>query len=179
MDAETFEISIEAWPGEEMVADDYLFSLAHAIEIMGGYGSATSVGGLTGGIGATFAVGEGYLSDDPFQFSEVCQRGLGIFREACDKVGIRHGGIAKVEVFTGTYLDRELEQEPEGFVGVTEIARELGVSRQRVSELRGRADFPAPVAELAAGPVWKLSNLKRFIREWPRKPGRPRGESAA
>jgi hypothetical protein len=179
MDDETFEVSVEAWPGEGKIGDDHLFSLTHAIELFGGHGTAVSVGGVTGGIGATFAIGEGPDNDDPHSFSETCRRGIEIFRSACEKAGIVPGGIAKVELFTASYLDRELEQEPEGFVGVTEIAQELGVSRQRVSELRTRPDFPAPIAELAAGPVWKLSNLRRFIREWPRKPGRPGRRSAA
>lgn len=32
---------------------------------------------------------------------------------------------------------------------------------------------PAPVAELAAGPIWNVANLRRFIDEWPRRAGRP------
>ncbi len=60
-------------------------------------------------------------------------------------------------------------------LGLTEIAGLLGVSKQRVDQLRReRVDFPQPVAELAAGPVWKLPMLKRFIAGWQRKPGRPR-----
>jgi hypothetical protein len=57
---------------------------------------------------------------------------------------------------------------------VTEIATLLGVSRQRVSELRNRPDFPSPIAELAAGPVWTRTSLNQFIESWPRRPGRPR-----
>lgn len=90
------------------------------------------------------------------------------------KVNLTHGGIARVDVMTDDYLERELSQEPEAYAGVSEVAKLLGVSRQRVFELRTRGDFPAPVADLAAGPVWRLSTLKRFISEWPRKPGRPR-----
>jgi len=87
---------------------------------------------------------------------------------------LTHRGIARVDLLTDAYLEREIDREPEGFLGVTEVARELGVSRQRVSELRVKPGFPAPVAELSAGPVWKASSLRRFLASWERKPGRPR-----
>jgi hypothetical protein len=80
---------------------------------------------------------------------------------------------------TEEYLNREIDQEPDTYLGVTELARELRVSRQRVSELRRSEAFPAPIAELAAGPVWKGSSLKRFIEGWERRPGRPRKERRA
>jgi hypothetical protein len=59
-------------------------------------------------------------------------------------------------------------------VGVAEVAAELGVSRQRVSELSQQVGFPRPVASLAAGPVWLASSIKRFVESWSRKPGRIR-----
>jgi hypothetical protein len=53
--------------------------------------------------------------------------------------------------------------------------RRLGVSKQRVYEIREKPEFPLPVARLASGPVWARSMLTRFISEWPRKrTGRPR-----
>lgn len=53
-------------------------------------------------------------------------------------------------------------------VGVAEVATMLGVSRARVGQLAKRADFPGPVARLAAGPVWDTSS----IVEWARATGR-------
>jgi hypothetical protein len=97
-----------------------------------------------------------------------------MFLDACKDRHLSHGGIARVDLLTDAYLEREIDQEPERYLGVTEVARELGVSRQRVSELRARPGFPAPIAELAAGPVWKASSLMRFLESWERKPGRPR-----
>lgn len=47
-------------------------------------------------------------------------------------------------------------------VGAAEIAEMLGVSRQRVTQLTGRADFPEPVARLAMGKVWRLED----VEEW-------------
>jgi serine/threonine protein kinase/predicted DNA-binding transcriptional regulator AlpA len=58
--------------------------------------------------------------------------------------------------------------------GVSEVADKLGVSRQRFTELRGRNDFPQPVAELASGPVWDLGDIDRWLSSGARRrPGRP------
>lgn len=57
--------------------------------------------------------------------------------------------------------------------GVSEVAEVLEVSRQRISELRQRPDFPAPVTTIKAGPIWRLGDLSRFADEWERKVGRP------
>lgn len=51
-----------------------------------------------------------------------------------------------------------------------EIGTFLGVSRQRVSQLAARHhDWPAPVAELAVGRIWRADD----IRAWATRHGRP------
>lgn len=50
----------------------------------------------------------------------------------------------------------------ETFVGAAEIALLLGVSRQRVTQLTSRPDFPRPVATLAMGKIWRLDD----VEEW-------------
>ena len=51
-------------------------------------------------------------------------------------------------------------------VGAAEIARMLGVTRQRVNELvRTSSDFPPPEAELSAGRIWSREDVERWIRE--------------
>lgn len=61
-------------------------------------------------------------------------------------------------------------------VGAGEIAEILGVTRQRVHSLsRTYADFPKPVAELAAGRVWRMEEIRDWMKAHPdRKGGRPR-----
>jgi secretion/DNA translocation related TadE-like protein len=80
---------------------------------------------------------------------------------------------------TGGYQQRELARPsvPE-LVGLSELAAILGVSKQRVSELRRLDGFPHPIAQLAAGPVWARPMLQRFIDQWPCRPGRPRKVAA-
>jgi predicted DNA-binding transcriptional regulator AlpA len=54
-------------------------------------------------------------------------------------------------------------------VGAKEVARLLGVSRQRVHMIvRTHLDFPRPVGQLAAGRIWR----RREIAEWARSAGR-------
>lgn len=47
-------------------------------------------------------------------------------------------------------------------MGAAEIARHLGVSRQRVQQLVRTPGFPAPIAVLDMGKVWDAGE----IREW-------------
>ncbi|HEV8681571.1 MAG TPA: hypothetical protein VGS09_02180 [Actinomycetota bacterium] len=110
--------------------------------------------------------------------TKAITRALDAFEKAAAEAGIVTEEILRAEVMTEDYLDWSLNEPPEQLVGVAEIAGILGVSKQRVSELWSDPRFPRPVAELAAGPVWRLSMLKRFIDEWPRRPGRPRKAEA-
>ncbi len=158
-----YSISIDTWGS----VPESIEELAPTLELLGAEGAVGAAGGLSGGPGATFSLSEP-------DAGIAVRRALELFDVACEKLGIAHEGVARVEVMTETYRDRWLEEEPEQYVGVSEIAEILGVSKQRVSELRAKPTFPEPVAELAAGPVWTLSSLKRFVAEWPRKPGRPR-----
>ena len=50
-------------------------------------------------------------------------------------------------------------------MGLTEIARLLGVSRQRVHQLSKADGFPEPAAVLAAGPVWETATVEAWARE--------------
>jgi hypothetical protein len=58
-------------------------------------------------------------------------------------------------------------------VGIAEIASILRVSRQRASELARSKNFPRPLVNLAAGPVWLASSVDRFAKGWARKPRPP------
>lgn len=58
--------------------------------------------------------------------------------------------------------------------GAAEAAEILGVSRQQLHRLARREDFPRPVAELAAGKIWRAKDIERWAREHAgRRPGRP------
>lgn len=81
--------------------------------------------------------------------------------------------VLALEAVTHAEQERRLAAPlmPE-LVGAGEIAEMLGVSKQRVAQLRDRADFPVPIAVLKAGPVWTRDSLNQFLAGWSRKPGR-------
>lgn len=56
--------------------------------------------------------------------------------------------------------------------GVAEIAALANVSRARAGQIAKLDGFPAPLQELAMGPVWIESEVTEFLAK-PRKPGRP------
>ncbi|MGH7642589.1 MAG: helix-turn-helix transcriptional regulator [Candidatus Dormibacteria bacterium] len=67
-------------------------------------------------------------------------------------------------------MDQEL-------VGIAETARMLGVSRQRVHQIAGtNPEFPKPVAELAAGRIWRRQEVEAWIGAHPdRQKSGPKG----
>lgn len=46
--------------------------------------------------------------------------------------------------------------------GITEIASMLGVSKQRAAQLGASDGFPKPLDRIAAGPVWRRSDVERW-----------------
>jgi len=179
---EELSIHIDTWgPGMNAYAEDALSDLMsdlhEALERLGAQGTITSMGGLAGGPAASFGLEA--TGVQPPVLGRIVDRACSIFLRACTEVRFEHGGIARLEVQTIRYLDLSLEQPAETFAGAAEVAELFGVSRQRVHELRRKRGFPAPAAELAAGPVWRVSTLQRFLAEWERKPGRPRTSARA
>lgn len=55
-------------------------------------------------------------------------------------------------------------------MGPQEIAHYLGVSRQRVTQLASRPDFPAPTAVLASGKVWRTEDIEEWAKARGRQP---------
>lgn len=47
--------------------------------------------------------------------------------------------------------------------GLTEIAREVGVSRQAIHQQLQRGSLPKPVAQLAMGPVWTEGQVRKWL----------------
>lgn len=63
-------------------------------------------------------------------------------------------------------------------VGITEVAGELGVSRQRAGQLAENPDFPAPVVRPASGRLYTRDSVKAFAARHPRIGSRTRSSSA-
>lgn len=162
----TVDAETASEPTEEQVED-----FSEVLADLGALGAAVSLGGQNG-LGATFTV---YAPDySPEETASVAQAAVTLFVTGADKIGLPIAMIDRVDVMAGPFFERWLDTPPDELAGVTELAKLFGVSKQRMSELRTRQDFPAPLAELAAGPVWKVANLRRFLDSWERKPGRPK-----
>lgn len=54
---------------------------------------------------------------------------------------------------------------PDRLMGVAEIAELLGLTRQRVHQLRQLDDFPEPFTTLAVGAVWDGDVVETWARE--------------
>ena len=66
-----------------------------------------------------------------------------------------------------------MEIDSSDLAGLSEVAELLGVTRERVRQLRAeRVDFPEPVADLQATPVWRRSDVVAWDAGRERKPGR-------
>lgn len=87
-------------------------------------------------------------------------------------------GVEPVAIETITEAEQERRADeptlPE-LMSAAEIAEQLGVSRQRVHQLRDTAAFPAPLADLRGGAIWDAAAIRKFDQTWTRKPGPPPG----
>jgi predicted DNA-binding transcriptional regulator AlpA len=126
--------------------------------------------GVVGGGGVHYDAQFSLEGDD---LAGVVTAALAVFAEARAAVGLPAWPYVELEVKTEAALDAELSEPtfPE-VVGATEAARMLGVSRQRLYQLAERDDFPPPMVQLAAGPVWLTNSIRAFEGSWDRRPGR-------
>jgi len=89
-------------------------------------------------------------------------------------VGLPEWPVVRLEAVREDVLDAELRRSPfPSIVGTREVTEMLGISRQRLHELRRDGRFPEPMVELAAGPIWLRAAVEAFLRIWDRRPGRP------
>lgn len=161
----TYAVTVEALLDATQVYD--IEELADLLTDLSG-----AVAGDREGVSATLDV----LADSPAHAADEAQR---IVHQFLEKVGARVVGFTGISAMTADEQERMLATPiVPALLGVAEVSKELGVTKQRIAQLRDRPDFPDPVAELAAGPVWTQASLSRFIEQWDRSPGRPKKISA-
>lgn len=150
--------------------EDALDTLADAVERYAGI-----VGG--GAVGHTFAV---RVSVKAPTSTEAVATAEGIVRKALANVGLdAQTRIVEHEAQTMDLLIAHNRGETtDALVGLSDIAAMHGFSRQRAHELSRLPGFPKPTAALAAGRVWRLVDVERFLA-MPRAPGRPRRAAVA
>lgn len=80
--------------------------------------------------------------------------------------------VSEQIVATGTFhaqMETLSISEP---LGTAEVCETLGITRQRLHQLRQSGRFPEPDRELTATPLWMRSTLRDFAVGWRRVPGR-------
>jgi predicted DNA-binding transcriptional regulator AlpA len=145
---ETFRIRAESEPLDDPSAwadrnEAVVDALAHA-----GVGDVVGWAGFPR-VGAVFAVEAGDVGT-------AAARGARIFGRA-----LRTAGVGAKTTYLEVGGEPDEEDEP-ALVGATDVARILGVSRQRVYQLAASATFPETIAHLARGAMWR----RRDIEEW-------------
>lgn len=159
---------IEWSVGLEFVGDpgeSVLDALMDALDKHGG-----SVGG--GAVGKSFRT---RLATKAATARDAGERAEGIVRSAAKRLGFGPGAVVAIDVESFDHLiatNRGVDVN--ALVGLSDIAKEHGFSRQRAHELAGLPGFPKPVAALTAGRVWRLVDVERFLAT-PRAAGRPKG----
>lgn len=56
-------------------------------------------------------------------------------------------------------------------VGSSEVGDMLGVTPQRVNQLRHTRRFPRPLVQLRCGPIWRAEDIRAFAKVWTRTGG--------
>ena len=59
-------------------------------------------------------------------------------------------------------------------VTASDIARRLGLSRQRINQLQVQPGFPKPIGVLAKSNIWRWSAVERWAVQTGRMPVEPR-----
>jgi hypothetical protein len=77
----------------------------------------------------------------------------------------------RARVVSKSVIDADTFHAELDVVGSREVSDLIGVSRQRLLQLRQEGRLPEPDAQLAATPVWKMSTIEGFLWGWRRKPG--------
>ena len=109
-------------------------------------------------------------------------KGSEIIQKALVEAGLLDWPVVRVEAVRQDRLKAELYEPPVPEVlGVAEVAKLLGVTRQRLAVIRREhEDFPRPFTELAATPLWYREAIEEWRKNWDRRPGpRPIGLAVA
>lgn len=160
-----WEVLVEGAPAGDEASDENIVALVASLKLIGG---AAAKRGNT--VAATVPVE-----------AESARAAAGV----AESLVLLHARQAGLRAFRALRLEAvdtassllSTEAETGEILGSAEVARLLGVSRQRVQQLRAEGRFPAPLLELSATPVWLRRSVETFITSWSRRPGRPPGRA--
>jgi predicted DNA-binding transcriptional regulator AlpA len=112
--------------------------------------------------------------DGPDAAFEAVELGRNTILAAAVDVGIPMWPVIRAEAVEEDTFHAQLEVSnfPD-VLGTTEVAELLGITRQRLHQLRSAGRFPEPIRDLAATPLWIRATVDSFVAGWDRTPGRP------
>jgi predicted DNA-binding transcriptional regulator AlpA len=139
---ETEPIPAEGWGQRVDALLDRLETIPGALGPIG-WGSGDT-------LGAVFEI-------DGAELAQALAAGLAAFETAVEAatIGIGKPRIRRLEI-------TEAALEPDELMGATDVARLLGVSRQRVYQLMDDAAFPPPASHLARGALWSRADVEAW-----------------
>jgi hypothetical protein len=161
-----WSVYIEAWapdgnPGSIDAADSRVGDLSAALQP---YAAVTSVDHYRWAVQTTLAA---------VSAQDAASRAADIVTTAAGQCRMPTWPIERLEVVELERRDADLAVSNfPHLVGTAEVAELLGVSRQRIHELRKADRFPEPMIELAAGPIWLRPAIEKWDAERDRRPGR-------
>jgi hypothetical protein len=109
-------------------------------------------------------------ADDP---AAAAALGIGTVAKALAAVGHTPPPAVYVEVMSDDWLTDTVDLAPLGILGIGDIARIHGCSRQRAAKLTELPGFPAPIETVGARRLYDRSDVERFLAGYDPKPGRP------
>lgn len=62
-------------------------------------------------------------------------------------------------------MSKRVPVSPDDLLGATEAIELIGLSRQRMSQLRREGNFPTPFVELTCGPIWLKADLEAWLKQ--------------
>lgn len=140
--------------------------LDNFLDLLAEYSAA--VAGGQAGWAATISVD----SDDP---RDALDRAHSVVLGYAEKAGLPHWPLVHVEILTDDEADRELATPTlPDLVSGPEIVDLLGISRQRLHQLRDNPRFPEPLIDRPGATMWARAAIDNFAAAWERRPGRPR-----
>ncbi|MHB8335635.1 MAG: helix-turn-helix transcriptional regulator [Acidimicrobiales bacterium] len=98
--------------------------------------------------------------------------GKKLVEDANRQVGLPPAALVSQQAMHADVFHAQLETiSLSELLGTAEVCETLGITRQRLHQLRQSGRFPEPDRELTATPLWMRSTLKDFTVGWRRIPG--------
>jgi hypothetical protein len=104
---------------------------------------------------------------------EAVAKAVQAIRERAEAAGVPFGAVARLDVVEADELAEELSKPNFPDLVDTRMAADIvGITRQRLHQLRQSGRFPRPLLELPSTPLWARAGVEAFAAQ-ERKPGRP------